>query len=215
MADNKSKVEKFFGGYPLTRYGKGQVIMRPDETIQKVLYIQEGTISQYDITPAGNEVVLNIFKPGAFMPMSNVLNNVPNRYFFSALAPVAARLVPADHVIKFLKEEPDILLDLLKRVYLGTDGIILRMAHLMGGTAKSRLLFEILNSIYRFGDKQANGAAYLKISENDLAKQSGLTRETVNRTIRDLKKDGLLIVHRNALEIPNLAKIEELVGVDL
>lgn len=215
MAESKTRVEEFFSEYPLTRYGKGQIILRPEDKIEKVLYIQEGTISQYDITPAGNEVILNIFKPGAFMPMSNVLNKEPSQYFFSAATPVAVRLVPAEHVVEFLKDNPDILLDLLKRVYRGTDGIISRMAHLMGGTAKSRLLFEILNTTYRFGEKRPNGSAYLKISENDLAKQSGLTRETVNRTIRNLKKEDLIVVHRNTLEIPSLSKIEEIVGIDL
>ena len=207
--------EELFSTYPLTRYGKGQIILRPDEEVTKAIYIQEGTITQYDITPAGNEVILNIFKPGSFIPMSNILNDVPNRYFFCAANPVAARLVPAEQMVAHLRNEPDILIDLLKRVYRGTDGLIRRTAHLMGGSARSRLLFEMLNAVCRFGDEDTRGVAYLKISENDLAKRSGLTRETVNRVIRELKNEGLVVVRRNIIEFPDIAKVEAAIGIDL
>ncbi|AHB42540.1 hypothetical protein RAAC3_TM7C00001G0698 [Candidatus Saccharibacteria bacterium RAAC3_TM7_1] len=206
---------EFFHRYPLRRYGKGQIIMRPDENVTEVLYLEDGQVVQYDISPAGNEVILNIFKPRAFFPMSNAVNNVSNYYFFEAATPVAARAVPVQHAVDFLREHPEVTFDLLSRVYKGTDGVIRRMAHLMGGTAKSRLVFELLNVAYRFGQKDEQGAIHLSVSENDLAKRSGLTRETVNRTMKELKNLGCVKVRQHRIEIPDLAKLEDVIGTTL
>ena len=205
----------FFHKYPLRRYGKGQIIMRPDEAVSEILYIEDGSVVQYDISPTGSEVVVNIFKAGAFFPMSNVLNHVDNSYFFEAATPLATRVVPALHAVDFLREHPAVTFDLLKRVYRGTDGILRRMAHLMGGTAKSRIVFELLNAAHRFGERDTAGVVHLKVSENDLAKRSGLTRETVNRTMKELKAAGCVRVRQHRIEIPSLEQLESVIGTSL
>jgi len=211
----ESAITTFFSQYPLRRYGKGQIIMRPGEEIEHILYLEDGNIVQYDISPSGSEVVLNIFKPRAFFPMSNAINNVTNPYFFEAATPVAARAIPKSHAVKFLHENPEATFDLLSRVYRGTDGIIRRMAHLMGGNAKSRLVFELLNSAHRFGKTDADGVTLIMVSENDLAKRSGLTRETISRTMKQLKQSGCVQVHHHGIEIPDLAKLENTIGLTL
>ena len=215
MEDLETQISDFFSHYPLRRYGKGQILMRPDEQVKEILYIEDGLVVQYDISPAGSEVVLNIFKPHAYFPMSNAINQVQNAYFFEAATPLAARAVPANHAVEFLKSNTSVSFDLLSRVYRGTDGIIRRMAHLMGGTAKSRLVFELLNAAYRFGEQSEDGTVQLTVSETDLAKRSGLTRETVNRTMRELKKAGCVNVHQHHIEIPSLRKLEDVIGSTL
>jgi len=53
------------------------------------------------------------------------------------------------------------------RVYSGTDGLIGRLAHLMAGTARSRVLYELLIECRRFGQPRGMGAA-VALSESDL-----------------------------------------------
>ena len=48
-----------------------------------------------------------------------------------------------------------------------------RMAHLMGGTARSRLLFELINEAKRFGGRDKTGSYVLKMSESELGARSG------------------------------------------
>lgn len=208
-------VADFFHEYPLMRFGKGQSILQPDDTITKILYLIEGRIVEYDISPAGNAVIINTFKPGAFFPMSSALNNQKSEYFFDADSPVAARAAPTAHVVKFLETNPDVTLDLLRRVYRGTDGVLRRMAHLMGGTAKSRLIYELINAAYRYGEQRTDGTLVISLSESDIAKRSGLSRETVSRMIRDLKSTGHVAVVRGGIEIPDLRALEAIIGSNL
>ncbi len=215
MIDVSQKVAQFFADYPLHTFDRRQLIIRAETQPTDVFYIVAGRVSQYDITPAGNEVVVNVFKPGAFFPMSSVINKTPNHYFFEASTKATAHVAPAADVVSFLKDNPDVLFDLLARVYRGVDGVLRRMAHLMGGDARSRIIFELLNAAHRFGEQQPDGSVVLTLSESDLARHSGLARETVSRNIQSLKTAGLLSVSPNGISLRNLRELEAVLGTEL
>lgn len=212
MTSIPDKILDFFAAFPLREYAKGQILIHPGEKLPNVLYLVEGRVNQYDITPAGNEVVVNVFKPGAFFPMSPALNGTPNDYFFEANTNIKVRVAPLSDAVQFLQDNPDVALDLLKRVYKGVDGILRRMVHLMGGDARSRLVFEILNAAYRFGEPQADGSLRVPLNESDLGKLSGMARETVNRNMQAFKSAGLLKVSRSGMVIADLKKLEASLG---
>lgn len=213
--DIRERVAAFFDAYPVRTYTKGQIMVHAGEDPPGVLHLTEGRVVQYDIAASGNEVVVNVFKPPAFFPMSWAMNKTPNQYFFKAGTPVVARLAPPDEVVAFLKREPDVLFDLLARVYRGTDGLLRRTAHMMGGGARSRLLFEIITAAYRFGTKDDNDTWHVPLKEGELATQSGLARETVNRVIRALKAEGLVVMSASELTVPDIMKLQNDLGADL
>ena len=211
-ADISRKTEQFFANYPVYTFAKQQLLLRPEEPQPGVFYLLEGRVNQYDVTSTGNEVVVNIFKSGAFFPMSNALNETSIEYFFEAGSVVKAHLAPTADVINFLRTNPDVMLDLLQRVYKGVDGVLRRMAHLMGGNAKHRLLFEIVNAAYRFGEPQPDGSLHIPLHESDLGRHSGLARETVNRSMASLKRAGLLTVTRQGITITDINQLEAQLG---
>lgn len=212
MTDIVQRIAGFFTQYPLRTFGKHQLLIRAESDVDHIFYMVEGRVSQYDITPSGNEVVANVFKPGAFFPMSSAINNTPNHYFFEASTKVAAHVAPAADAVQFLKDNPDVTFDLLARVYKGVDGVLRRMVHLMGGDSKSRLLFELLNAAYRFGEAKADGAVFISLKEGDLARHSGLARETVNRVLQSLKAAGLVEISHSGMTIKNLRELENMLG---
>lgn len=209
------KVLHFFTAFPLREFSKRQLLIRPGEPLPGVFYVVEGRVSEYDVTPTGNEVVVNVFKPGAFFPMSTALNGTTNDYFFEASTNVKAHVAPPESAVQFLQDNPDVALDLLKRVYGGMDGVLRRMAHLMGGDAKSRLIFELLNAAQRFGEPQPDGSIALSLKEGDLARHSGLARETINRNMQELKAAGLLEVKPAGIALKDLNRLKALLGAEL
>ena len=211
QTDVSKKIADFFMAHPLREFDARQVIICPEEPLSGVFYLVEGRVSQYDITPSGGEVVVNVFKPGAFFPMSTALNRTPNPYFFEASTKVRAHVAPVDDAVQFLKDNPDVVFDLLTRVYRGVDGVLRRMAHLMGGDAQKRLLFELLNAAYRFGEPQKDGSVHIPLKEADLAKHSGLARETVNRNMRPLKAANLLEINHGGMIIKDLRQLTSMI----
>lgn len=196
------QVAEYFAAFPLRRYRTGEVVILADTPAPlPVYYLQSGMIGQYDVTPGGNRVMCNVFKEGAFFPMSNALNDQPSAYFFEAMTSCEVRVAPSDQVKSWLNREPAIMLDLLARVYRGTDGLIGRMTELMAGTARSRVNFELGILTARFGEALSEGRFFLKITEAQLAAHTGLARETVSRELSALKKSGVVKLERGGLTV--------------
>ena len=205
----EKKLEDFFNKYKHQAYKRGEIIIRADDNPQGIYYLKHGTIKMYAISRKGEEIVLNIYKPISFFPMTWGLNKTPNIYYFEALESVETYRAPREDVVDFLERNADVTLDLLKRLYKGTDGILTRMTYLMGEDAYARLIVELVIFAKRFGEISKDGSVLLKISERELAGSSGMTRETVSREIKALKEKGLIEFTRNHLKIKNLNKLEE------
>lgn len=202
------KIHQHLSRYPQRKYPKGQIIVFADESPGHVFYIAEGKVIKYDVSYRGDEVVVNVFKAPAFFPLSWAINRTPNVYFYKTDSEAVLHVIPADDAVKFLKDNPDVMYDLLSRIYRGMDGMLERMVQLMSGTAKSRLLFEVLIECRRFGKKQEDGSYKLSVSELDLANRAGMSRETVSREMAKIKKSGLVRVERNSIIVNDLEALE-------
>jgi CRP-like cAMP-binding protein len=210
--DIAKKIDDFFSKYPKRSYPKGQILIFADEKPENIFYVTKGRVRMYDVSYRGEEVIVNIFKPPAFFPMSSAINKSDNQFFYKTDTDTELHIAPGEVVLTFIKDNPDVMLDLLSRLYRGMDGLLGRVVHLMAGTAKSRLLYELIVECRRFGEQQANGSYLLTMSERDLAARSGLTRETVNRELKKMKDQALIRFGNKGLIINDLAGIEKILG---
>lgn len=205
----KNKLEIFFRDYDLKKYQKGQTIIWSGDEPPGVIFLKAGKVGQYDISEKGQKFILNIFKPPAFFPMSWAINKNENKFFFEALDEVECHIAPPDEVVKFLHSNPDIILDLLGRVYRGTDGLLEKISELMVGTVRSQLLLEILISTYRFGNIKEDGSAELNIKVIQLAQRTGMARETVSRELKKLESENIIERKKDLIKISNINNINK------
>ncbi|MDO8583041.1 MAG: Crp/Fnr family transcriptional regulator [bacterium] len=196
------KLEKFFTQFKHQTYRKGEILIRADDDPSGVFYLKDGFVKEYAISKKGDELIINIFKPIALFPMSWAVNNTPNQYFYEATTDLDLWKAPKEEIIEFIKTNPDVLYNLVSRIYKGVDGILTRMTYLMAGNAYARLIAELIIHVKRFG-------ASTHISEKDLAAQSGMTRETVSREMKILKDKGLVDFSKGTLSIIDLQKLEK------
>lgn len=207
--DVATKIEDFFSNYRLRKYTKGQILIFNGDQPEYIYHLLKGQVKLYDVTYRGDEMVLNIFKPPAFFPMSLAINKGENKYIYEAETDVEIRQAPADDVIKMIKSNPDVMFDLLSRVYRGTDGLLGRMGHLMASSAKSRLMYELVIDALRFGKQSDDGSCVLMINERELGARAGLSRETVSREMSKLKKDDLIEIRNKDILIKNLQTLQD------
>lgn len=203
------KLENFFRLYKKQEYREGDVLIRADEVPSGIFFLTDGIVKEYAISHKGEEVIVNIFKSGTFFPMSWAINRTKNKYFYEAITPVSLHIAPDDEVVTFIKDNPDIMYELLSRVYRGTDGILTRMVAFMSGDAYSRLITDLLIYVKRMGtiDKDKNNYT-VAISEKDLGSMTGLARETISREMKHLKLKNLIEIRRNSMTILDIKKLE-------
>lgn len=207
--------EQFFSQYPQRTYPKGQILIHSGDEPRQIFYLTKGMVRQYDISDRGDEVVVNVFKPGAFFPMLWAMTKLPNRYFFGAETTIEVRVVPYQEVLDFLQSNPEVIYDLLTRLYIGVDGMLGRMAQLMAGSARSRLLYEILIDGLRFGEVRDDGSRLLDISGSQLAARTGLSRETVSRELQKIAQDNIIALEHQKIVINNVDELQEQLSATL
>lgn len=208
----QTKLDSFFLQFKSHQYKKGEILIHADKEPSGVLYLKEGVVKQYAISKKGEELVVNVFKSVAFFPMGWAINDTKNDYYYEALTNLEVYKAPREKLTDFLKNNPDVLYDLLARIYRGLDGLFTRMTYMMSGNAYDRLITEILIQAKRFGKNKEHGDVELHVSEKELAAQAGMTRETVSREMKILKEKGLVTFAKNTLLIYHLERLEEELG---
>ncbi len=173
------KVKEFFSRYPVRVYKKGDTLIDIGEQQKRIYYLEVGHVRQYANTDNGEEAVLNIYKSGAFFPMAWVNESYIISHCFQAIDEVSVRIAPYDEVLLFVKSEPDVLFDLLRRVYRGMEGVLAQKQEQMTGSAGGRV-----KNILAILEKRH---IPLKFTHQDLAAMTGLTRETVSREMAKLR----------------------------
>lgn len=202
------KLTEHFSKYELKKYPKGRLITLANQDPAGISLLVNGLVEQYDLTPEGNKLTVNVYKPPAFFPMSWAINKTPNAYFFGALTDVELKQADADETVAFLKANPDVLFDLLSRVYKGTDALLRRLMLAASGIAASRLIFELLIETYRFGIINDDGTVSVTVKQSVLAARSGLARETVSRELHKLEKENLIFRSKQEITV-NLKSLEQ------
>lgn len=209
------KINTFFGKYKQHLYKKHHVLIQANQNPDAIYKVESGQVVQYDISEQGNKVIVNTYKNPAYFPMSWAVNRTPNIYNYQTVTDTIVRKAPAEEAITFIKANPDVLYELLSRVYLGREVMMRRMAHSMAGNAKTRLLFELLLEAQRFGQKHADEKGIIvPIRVSDLADRTGLTRETVSRELSKLKPLGIKAT-RNGIVVHKIEVLENELGNSL
>lgn len=205
-----STLEAFFSSYSSKTFKKNETIISADAQPQGVYYIREGIIRRYYLSKDGTEVTLNLYKPHSFLPMSWVISDMPNKHWYAALTPVKTWCAPKDAVKAFIKEEPEVVCDLLRRIYIGLDGLWEHLESLTAGNATTKLISTIVILAKRFGKTTPEGLEIsIPLSESELASLAGISRETASRELKKIKKDHPVIFHKGVLTIQNMQTLEK------
>jgi CRP/FNR family transcriptional regulator, cyclic AMP receptor protein len=170
----------------LLHYSKGSVIVAPGIDIpQKAFLIVAGSVRQCDTQVNGSEITLNVYHPGSVLALTWTVAQQPNKYYFIAENDVTIRSIPAQEYRDYLQNNPEASYQLLHNLARGFDGIFSRLATGVTNDAESRILNEVAIEFQRNPQGDAEGK-YITLEIQNLARRSGLARETVSRTITKL-----------------------------
>lgn len=187
------KLRVFFKNKKKLLFKKGETVLSASFQPLGAYFLEEGYIKDSVISDSGQEFTLFIFKPGDVFPYNFVFNNIPNAHSFQAMTACTVFICPQDSFLKFIKSNPDVLFMMMQRILVRLRGIMIRMEHLVFGTAEAKIasIFSILSE--RFGEKKSKGIKILiPLSHKDIAELVGITRETASIEIQKLEKKEII-----------------------
>lgn len=206
----QQKVIEFFANYTRQVFGPRHIIVPAFSQPSGVYCVKSGHVKQYSLTPEGNELIVNIYKPGAFFPMIWAVTDRPNNYFFEAMDEVVIYRAPKEEVLRFLQSEPDVLYDLCKRLYIGLDGVLQQMTFNSVSDVRKKVVATLLMLGKRFGTIAENTIIVdMYVTHKEIGLFSGTSRETVTRMLHQLHEEGLIEIKHKQLTLLDVKKLEE------
>lgn len=206
------RLEEFFSKFNNKRfYKQKEVIIRADDNPPGVFYLKEGYARLYTISPNGQELTLNILKPGGYFSMMWAIGDTQNTYYFEALTKIELWRSPKEKLINFIREEPEVLFEFTKRILIGLDGLLGVVESLLFGNSYNKVATALLIAAKRFGKKQTTGETVIELplTHQLIASLAGLTRETTSLVMKEFEIGGILSSGRPFLTINNMEKLEK------
>lgn len=209
---SKTKISGFFSNFPLKRFKKEQNLIASGENPRGIYYLKKGYVRMFSYNKSGKEATIHIFVPGSFFPMTWGLAKIDNSYYYSALTTVETLFAPRVKVVKFLKNNPEILLTLFKRLLFGLDNLAKRIEQMTFGSAKTRTASILVYLARHFGKRKGKATVFShKFTHYDIATLAGITREHVSLEIEELEKKGIVAYSSHFLVIKSINRLKKLV----
>lgn len=178
-----------------------------------VMFIKSGAVKFYDTDRDGNEKILHIGSAGSIFPLFFPFEDKDAvDAFYSTITKTEVIMVPLDDFRNQLKSSADYAFQVLRWYVEEVDHIVLRLKSMEKSSAKQRLLqaFYYLCSEHAIRKVNSN---WLKVNfpltQQILADLTGLTRETVNVTLKDHDIKRVVKIKKQVYEI-NESKVKNL-----
>ena len=183
-------------------------LIREGEKPQYIHLMVDGWACRYKALPDGRRQIVAFFVPGDFCDL-NVYILKQMDHSVGAITRLSVADISRDDMDELTADRPRVTQALwwgelvnvsIQREWtlnVGQRTAYERIAHLLAE------LFIRLRSV---GLTQGDSCDF-PLTQTDIADATGLTAVHVNRTLQELRKDGLIVLERKHLQIPNLRKL--------
>jgi CRP/FNR family transcriptional regulator len=190
-------------------YARGDVIFREGDAPDYFFTIHSGRVKIFKTTPAGKDIILEIFGPGDPFGAVAVYERRPFPATAAALEETVCVLVPRQVFFTLLEQHPTLVRGLLLGLTHRLIELTNRLTELSGGKVEPRFARLFLKLADDKGTPGRGGVFVpATLSRQELADLTGTTIETCIRImsrwgkqrIVTTEKDGFVVVDRNQLE---------------
>lgn len=151
-----------------------------------------------------------IFKPGDIFPVSWAINKAVSGYFVESMTAAELWRIEREQFLEFVRNKPEILFELTRRMLERLLGLMRRMEHLVFGNAHSKVASILLICAERFGKKIGKDTVLdVPLTHNDIATLVGMTRETVSIEMKKMEKEGIIGYLRRMIIIKNMRRLKK------
>jgi CRP/FNR family cyclic AMP-dependent transcriptional regulator len=179
-------------------YAQGQVIFHRDDPGSSLHIIEKGEVRVILPSPEGEEMTLALLGPGDFFGELCLLDGGLRSATTVAVNATETLMVERQRFVQWLQLRPAAAIAILAAVarrLRAADELVGELAFLDAHCRLARKLLDLAGPTLE-GDQ-----VELHLSQDELASMVGVTRESVNKHLRLLKKRGAVDVYRRRIVV--------------
>lgn len=189
-------------------FNKGEIVFDEGDKAKGIYLLVSGNIRLCRISPDNGKKVVDFVMPGETFAEAALFDNGTYQYEARALVPSAALYFSKIKLLETIRKNPNPILILLGRLSLMTRQLIREFREKNDGDVVSRLSSFLVGRMAE-QSRTSCGDLYLDlgIKKCELALRLGVAKETLSRSFKKLKDEGILEVRKNLVVIHRLEKL--------
>jgi len=194
---DRNKVEKIFL--------KGESIVFEGEEVHEFLYLKDGLVKLTKSDISSKEHIICLCKPLNFIGFLSVFSNPLYQYSIHAIEDSTVCFINMDTIRETIRTNGEFGLEVLEKVSSISDSIIQKRVMIASKQMRGRIAFIL---VYFAKEIYLNSRFILPLSRKEIAQIIDLSTENVIRMLSEFRKDGILKIDGNDIEILDFPKLE-------
>lgn len=195
-------------------FRRNQLISREGRPVTEVYFVADGWVGSSLEVNFGRKQLAKIYLPGDFAGLPNLAMAETAENLF-ALTNVTVDTIPLDHLARLFEAAPRFACMLFVTAQHERVMLMDQLAVVGQSRAIQRVAALILHLHRRLSVLRSDSGNVIDwpLSQERVGEGAGLTTVHVNRTFRELTKQGLIVRERRQLRILDLERLSELAGL--
>jgi CRP-like cAMP-binding protein len=193
----------------LKAYDRGARIFAEGEDADVFVIIVDGRVKIFKATPAGKEIILEIFGAGDPLGAVAVYEGVTFPASAVALEPTSTLQIARPDFCRLLEQHPPLVRALMSGLTLRLAELTRRLAEMTGSRVETRFARLLLKLADEMGRPDAEGGIFvpLPLSRQELADFTGTTIETAIRIMSRWQKDDVVRTEKDGFHLVDRAAL--------
>ena len=185
-------------------YKNKEFIFREGDIANFLFFVERGRVKTYKLNTQGKELILETFAPGDFIGYKALLEDRPYNEYACVLEDASIYKIPKQDFLQLVFNNRDISTRFLKMISHNLSEKEDQLIQLAYDSVKKRIAYHI-NEL-----ANQSGNASFEMSRGDLANIVGTSKETLVRTLTNLKEDEIIDSDGYSIEVLDQKKLDQL-----
>jgi CRP-like cAMP-binding protein len=189
-------------------------LVRESGTADQLFVMIHGWACRYKTTREGGRQIVGLLVPGDVANLDTLMSSRPG-YGVRTLMSAQVAAIPRKRLTALATDNPGIAQALIQ-LSLTESAILAQWALCLGRqSAQQRLAHLLCELAVRAGDDEDNASRFeLPLTQEQMADVLGLTAVHVNRTMQQLRNEGLIVSASRSITLPDLRRLRERANFD-
>jgi len=188
------------------KFGKGQPIFNQGDSGESLYLVSAGRIKIFVENDQGEQLTILLCGPGDCFGEMAVLDGGSRSASAEAIEPTETWIITREAFIELIRQQPEISLSLISFLCAKLRADLDRMEEFIFLDTYHRTGRQIM----RMAADDTRGMPVINITQDELARLVGSSREQVNRVLGDLSSMGHIATSRGQIEIRDKAALGQI-----
>lgn len=172
---------------------KRSILFYEGEPCTAIYLLEQGRVKVYKTTEDGREQIVNVLQEGDLFPHVGMFGGSPYPATAETLEDAVLYSINVQELTRMLESNSALCIRLLQILESKIRELQRRLSDVLSKDIKEKIVNILLSLARKSGTETVETyEIHMELTHQDLANMVGTTRETVSRTVSQLKRDGVV-----------------------